>query len=160
MLGRKERDQLELLVAGSLRDLLPEDHVLVRVDSVLDPSWLRGEVADHYCLDNGRPGIDPEVAVRLMLAGFLHGIVQDRRLMREARVNLAIRWFIGCGLHEALPDRSSLTRIRQRWGEGTFRRIFTRVVRQCQAAGLVTSETVHMDDEPIVRHRFKPEGEC
>ena len=145
MLGRKERDQLELFVAGSLRDLLPEDHVLVRVDSVLDLSWLRGEVADQYCLDNGRPGIDPEVAVRLMLAGFLHALVQDRRLMREARVNLAIRWFIGYGLHEALPDHSSLTRIRQRWGEATFRRIFTRVVRQCQAAGLVTSETVHMD---------------
>ena len=65
--------------------------------------------------------------------------------MREARVNLAIRWFIGYGLHEALPDHSSLTRIRQRRGEATFRRIFTRVVRRCQAAGLVTSETVHMD---------------
>jgi len=129
MLGRKERDQLELVVAGSLRDILPEDHVLVRVDSVFDLRWLRGEVADHDCLDNGRPGIDPEVAVRLMLAGFLHGIVQDRRLMRgEARpatgsrgeaerVNLAIRWFIGYGLHEALPDHSSLTRIRQRWDE-------------------------------------------
>ena len=116
MLGRKERDQLELFVAGSLRDILPEDHVLVRVDSVLDLSWLRGEVADHYSPDNGRPGIDPEVAVRLMLAGFLHRIVQDRRLMREARVNLAIRWFIGYGLHEALPDHSSLTRIRQRLG--------------------------------------------
>lgn len=70
---------------------------------------------------DGQPGIDPEVAVRLMLAGFLLGIVQDRRLMREAQVNLAIRWFIGYALHEALPDHSSLTRIRQRWGEDVFR---------------------------------------
>jgi hypothetical protein len=69
MLGRKERGQLELFVTGSLRDLLPDDHVLVRVDSVLDLSWLPDEVAGLYCLDNGRPGIDPEVAVRLMLAG-------------------------------------------------------------------------------------------
>ena len=145
MLGRKEQDQLELFVAGSLRDVLPDDHVLVRIDRVCELSWLRGEVADHYCPDNGRPGVDPEIAARLMLAGFLHGIVQDRRLMREARVNLAIRWFIGYGLHEAMPDHSPLTRIRQRWGEATSRRIFTCVVRQCQAAGLVTSETLHMD---------------
>ena len=60
--------------------------------------------------------------------------------MREAQLNLAIRWFIGSALHEALPDHSSLTRIRQRWGEEVFRRVFTRVVRQCQFAGLVSPD--------------------
>jgi transposase len=145
MLGRKERGQLELFITGSLRDLIPDDHVLVKIDHVLDLGWLRAEVTELYCADNGRPGIDPEVAVRLMLAGFLLGIVHDRRLMREAQVNLAIRRFIGYALHEALPDHSSLTRIRQRWGEDIFRRIFTRVVQQCQAAGLVSAETVHID---------------
>jgi transposase len=136
---------LELFITGSLRDLIPDDHVLVKIDHVLDLGWLRAEVTELYCADNGRPGIDPEVAVRLMLAGFLLGIVHDRRLMREAQVNLAIRRFIGYALHEALPDHSSLTRIRQRWGEDIFRRIFTRVVQQCQAAGLVSAETVHID---------------
>lgn len=145
MLGRKERGQLELFITGSLRGLIPDDHVLVRVDQVLDLGWLRAEVADLYCADNGRPGIDPEVAMRLMLAGFLLGIVQDRRLMREAQVNLAIRWFVGYALHEALPDHSSLTRIRQRWGEDVFRQIFLRVVRQCQRAGMVSADTVHID---------------
>src|SRR4051812_42198967 len=86
MLGRKERDQLELFITGSLRQLVPDDHILARVDRVLDLSWLRDEVADLYCVDNGRPGIDPEAAVRLMLAGFLLGRVHDRRLMREAQV--------------------------------------------------------------------------
>src|SRR6187551_1445973 len=134
MLGRKERDQLELYMVGSLRQLVPDDHVLARVDRVLDLSWLRAEVGDLYCETTGRPGIDPEVAVRLMLAGFLLGIVHDRRLMREAAVNLAIRWFVGYGLHEALPDHSSLTRIRQRWGAERFRRIFERTVQACVAA--------------------------
>ena len=69
MLGRKERGQLELFITGSLRGLIADDHVLVRVDQVLDLGWLRAEVADLYCADNGRPGIDPEVAMRLMLAG-------------------------------------------------------------------------------------------
>jgi transposase len=88
------RSQPELFVAGSLRGLLPGDHVLVRVDRILNLNWLRGEVSELYSPDTGRPGIDPEVAVRLMLAGFLLGIVHDRRLVREAQVNLAIRWFI------------------------------------------------------------------
>src|SRR5215475_1549509 len=99
MLGLKERDQLELLITGSLRQLIRDDHVLVRVDRVLNLSWLRDEVADCYCCDDG-PGIDPEVAVLLMLAGLLTGIVHDRKLMREARVNIAIRWFAGYALHK------------------------------------------------------------
>ena len=65
-----------------------------------------------------------------MLAGFLLGIVHDRRLMREAQVNLAIRWFAGFGLNDRLPDHSSLTGIRQRWGPDRFRRIFERTVRR------------------------------
>lgn len=145
MLGRKDRDQLELFMTGSLRQLVPEDHILARVDRVLDLGWLREEVADLYCADNGRPGIDPEVAVRLMLAGLLLGIVHDRRLMREAQVNLAIRWFTGYGLHEELPDHSSLTRIRQRWGAERFRRIFERTVQACIAARIATGELVHVD---------------
>src|SRR5512143_489631 len=80
-----------------------------------------------------------------MLAGFLLGIVHDRRLLREAQVNLAIRWFAGYGLHETLPDHSSLTRIRRRWGVERFRRIFQRTVQACVAAGIAKGEIVHVD---------------
>ena len=145
MLGHKGRDQPELFITGSLEQLVPEDHVLARVDRVLDLGWLREEVADCYCLDHGRPGIDPEVAMRLMLAGLLLRIVHDRRLMREAQVNIAIRWFIGYALHERLPDHSSLTRIRQRWGEERFREIFRRTVTACLDAKIATAEIVHID---------------
>src|SRR3978361_1003743 len=153
MLGSKPRGQSELLIAGSLRDFVPDDHVLARVDRVLDLSWLRAEVRKCYAADGaGRPGIDPEVALRLMLAGFLLGIVHDRRLMREAAVNIAIRWFVGYGLHEALPDHSSLTRIRQRWGAERFRRIFERTVQACVAAKIATGEVVHLDASLIRAH--------
>jgi transposase len=145
VLGRKERNQLELFITGSLRQLVPDEHILARVDGVLDLTWLRDEMVDLYCADNGRPGIDPEVAIRLMLAGFLLGIVHDRRLMREAQVNIAIRWFVGYGLHEVLPDHSSLTRIRQRWGAERFRRIFERTVKACVVAKIATGEIVHID---------------
>jgi transposase len=145
MLGQQERRQLEFFVCGSLRDLVPEDHVLARVDQVLDLSWLPAEVDALYAPGVGRPGIAPEAAVRLMLAGFLLGIVHDRRLMREAQVNLAIRWFAGYGLQDRLPDHSSLTRIRHRWGAERFRRIFERTVKACIAAGIAKGEIVHVD---------------
>jgi transposase len=145
MLERRVRGQLEFFVCGSLRDLVPDDHVLARVDRVLDLAWLHEEVAEVYAAGVGRPAIEPEAAVRLMLAGFLLGIVHDRRLMREAQVNLAIRWFGGFGLNDRLPDHSSLTRIRQRWGAERFRRIFERTVRACVAAGIAKGEIVHVD---------------
>lgn len=80
-----------------------------------------------------------------MLAGFLLGIVHDRRLKREAHVNIAIRWFVGYGLQEALPDHSWLTRIRQRWGEERFQRIFERTVQACIHAKIAKGEVIHID---------------
>jgi len=145
VLGQQNREQDELFVSGSLRDLIPPDHVLYRVNRVLDLSWVRDAVAGCYCLDNGRPGIDPEAAIRLMLAGFLVGIVHDRKLMREAQVNLAIRWFAGYRLHDQLPDHSSLTRLRQRWGESRFRELFERTVKCSVRAGLVAGDVLHVD---------------
>jgi transposase len=145
MLDRKRREQMELFVAGPLEKLIPEDHILRQVDRVLDLSWLREEVAGCYCADNGRPGLDPEVVVRLMLAGLLLGYAHDRRLLREAQAHLAIRWFIGYRLDEELPDHSSLTRIRQRWGEARFKEILRRTVQACVEAKVATGEVVHMD---------------
>jgi transposase len=132
-------------IPGSLSDYIPEDHILRRVKAVLHLSWLEAEVRELYAETNGRPCIDPERALKLMLAGFFHGVVHDRALMREAQVNLAYRWFAGYELGEALPDHSSLTRIRQRWGAERFRRIFTRVVEQCAQEGLVGGEMLHVD---------------
>ena len=145
MLGKQDRAQEDLFVACSLRDLVPDDYVLKQVDKMLELSWLREEVRDLYDDRMGRPSIDPEAAVRLMLAGFFHGIVHDRKLMREARMHMGIRWFAGYRLHEQLPHHSSLTRIRQRWGAEHFKRIFQKTVQACMAAGLVDGETVHVD---------------
>lgn len=145
MIGTQKRWQEDLFVAGPLSSLIPEDHILKQVDKVLDLSWLRGYVKDLYCTNNGRPGIDPEAAVRLMLAGFFHNITHDRKLMRDAQVNIAIRWFAGFRLDEKLPDHSSLTKIRQRWGAKRFKEIFVKTVQSCIDAGLVNGETVHVD---------------
>jgi len=89
--------------------------------------------------------VDPEAAVRLMLAGLFEGITRDRHLMRQAQVNIAIRWFAGYRLDERLPHHSSLTRIRQRWGEDRFKRIFLRTVACCNAAGMISGDMTHVD---------------
>jgi len=81
MLGRKERDQLELYMCGSLRELVPDDHMLVKVDAV-DLSWLHEEVTELYAAGVGRPGIDPEVAVRLMHWIFI--LVRPRLIARDS----------------------------------------------------------------------------
>lgn len=145
MQTRKDRWQEDLFVAVPLSSLVPDDHPFKRVDRVLDLSWLHEAVRECYCQDNGRPSIDPEAALRLMLAGFFEGIVHDRKLMQRAQTDLAFRWFAGYALHERLPEHSSLTRIRQRWGAERFRRIFVKTVEACMAAGLVNAQTVHVD---------------
>ena len=149
MIGNQQRWQEDLFVAGPLSSLIPDDHILKQVDKVLDLSWFRKEVADCYNANMGRPSIDPESALRLMLAGYFQGIVHDRKLMREAQVNLAIRWFAGFRLDETLPEHSSLTKIRQRWGQQRFRMIFQKTVQMCIDAGLVNGETVHIDSTLI-----------
>jgi transposase len=145
MIGKQDRWQEDLFVVGSLRDLVPEEHLLRKIDRVADFSWLRSLVSECYDECQGRPGIDPEAALRLMLAGLCQGIVHDRKLMREAQVNLAIRWFAGYRLNEPLPDHSSLTRIRQRWGAARFRTIFQRTIQMCNDAGLIGGELVRVD---------------
>jgi len=149
VIGKQDRWQEDLFVAGPLSQLIPEDHILKQVDKVLELSWLRSEVADTYNEAIGRPSIDPEAALRLMLAGYFQNIIYDRKLMREAQVNLAIRWFAGFRLDEKLPDHSALTKIRQRWGPERFKKIFQKTVQMCIDAGLVNGETVHIDSTLI-----------
>ncbi len=146
MLGEiSERKQQEFFTPLFLDKLIPEDHILKRVDRILETGWIRDEVRQLYSETMGRPSIDPEAAIRLMLAGFFQGIVYDRELMREAQVNLAIRWFAGFGIKEDLPDHSTLSKLRTRWGIELFQKVFQRTVQQCIQAGLVDLETVHVD---------------
>lgn len=145
MQSKKDRSQDELFVNGSLERLIPADHLFRRVNVVLELDWLHEAVSDCYSQEMGRPGIDPESALRLMLAGFFEGIVHDRKLMRRAQTDIAFRWFAGFRLDEDLPHHSSLTRIRQRWGAQRFKQIFIKTVEACVTAGLVGGKTVHID---------------
>ena len=149
MQGRHDRQEQIETITG-LHRYIPDDNILKKVGLVLGTDWVHEMVRDCYSQHTGRPSVDPEAALRLMLSGFLLGIVHDRELMRRASTDIAIRWFAGYRFTDALPDHSSLTRTRQRWGEELFRKMFQRVVGMCVERGLVDCDTVHVDST-IVR---------
>ena len=144
MLGPPKRRRLDQPIAVSLEDLVPADHFYRHVEAKLDLAFVRDWARELYA-DRGRPGIDPVVFFKLQLVMFVEGIRSDRQLVATASLNLAHRWYLGYALDEALPDHSSLTRIRQRLGIDLFQRFFERVVDLCQEAGLVWGQELYFD---------------
>ena len=143
MMGTKIRD-FAPLPDISLEDLVPKDNFYRRLDATLDLSFVRDLVSDCYA-SSGRPSIDPVVFFRLQLVMFFEAIRSERQLMEVAADRLSVRWFLGYDLNEPLPDHSSLTRIRERYGLRTFRRFFERIVELCVEAGLVWGKELYFD---------------
>src|SRR3712207_3564703 len=115
----------------SLEDLVPPDHLYRHLERSLDLAFVRDLVRGAYA-DPGRPSIDPVVFFKLQLVMFFEGIRSERQLLRVAADRLSLRWYLGYDLAEALPDHSSLTKIRQRYGLAIVRRFFEAIVEQCR----------------------------
>src|SRR6201981_2937803 len=146
MIGRLKSDQGQLFYEFHLGDAIPEDHLVRKIDAALDLSWLRSELASHYS-PMGRPSIDPELMIRMLVVGYVFAIRSERLICREVQVNLAYRWFCKLGIEDAIPDHSAFSRARnERFREGdVFRRVFERVVEACIAADLVGREGFAVD---------------
>jgi transposase len=146
MMGRLKSDQGQLFYEFHLSEAVPEDHLVRKIDAALDLSWLRSELAPHYS-SMGRPSIDPELMIRMLVVGYVFAIRSERLICREVQVNLAYRWFCKLGIEDAIPDHSAFSRARnERFREGdVFRRVFERVVEACIAAGLVGGEGFAVD---------------
>src|SRR5512132_2520013 len=97
MMGRVKSDQGQLFYEFHLGDAVPEDHLVRKIDDALDLSWLRSELAPHYS-SMGRPSIDPELMIRMLVVGYVFAIRSERLICREVQVNLAYRWFCRCGI--------------------------------------------------------------
>jgi len=146
MMGQQGGQQDELFYAFSLESHVPADHLLRTIDCCLDLSELRQQLAPYYS-HTGRPSIDPELMVRMLLVGYSFGIRSERRLCEEVHLNLAYRWFCRLGLQEAVPDHSTFSKNRHgRFRDGDlFRRVFESVLARCMAAGLVGGEGFAVD---------------
>lgn len=132
----------------SLEDLVPAEHFYRHLDRVLDLSFVRDLVRDTYT-PIGRPSIDPVVFFRLQLILFFEGLRSERQLMRVVADRLSLRWYLGYDFGERLPDHSSLTRIRERYGLDVFRRFFEAIVERCQVAGLVWGKELYIDSTKV-----------
>jgi transposase len=144
MMGTKTR-LFTPLPPITLDDLVPPDHFYRHVDRVLDLSFVRDLVQGCYAAGLGRPSVDPQVFFKLELVMFFEGIRSERQLLRLAADRLSVRWYLGYNLDEPLPDHSSLTRIRLRYGLAVFRRFFEVIVEQCQQAGLIWGKDLYFD---------------
>src|SRR5438874_4589434 len=147
MMGFKER-AFAPLVAVSLEELVPQDHFYRHVQKVLDLSFVHDLVRESYSVV-GRPSIDPVVFFKLQLVMFFEDIRSERLLLRQVADRLSVRWYVGYDLDEPLPDHSSLSKIRLRYGLSVFRRFFEAIVEQCQQAKLVWGKELYFDSTQV-----------
>ncbi len=150
-MGRLNHDQGQLFYSFCLEEIVPDDHLVRKIAAVLDLTWVRAELAPHYP-NNGRPSIDPELMIRMLIIGYVFAIRSERALCRDVQVNLAYRWFCGLSIEDKIPDHSAFSRARnERFRDSDiFRRIFEHVVERCIAAGLVGGEGFAVDASLIV----------
>jgi transposase len=166
MMGFQADGQERLFYSFNLEDRIPQNHLLRSIDQCLDLSDLRKQLADHYS-HTGRPSVDPELMIRMLIVGYCYGIRSERRLCEEVHLNLAYRWFCRLGLEEAVPDHSTFSKNRHgRFrANGTFRWVFDQVVRRCMGAGLVKGEGFAVDASLIAanashQHSVQPGESC
>src|SRR5215216_4130612 len=148
MMGIKEREFRPLPDNLSPEELVPQDNFYRHLERAVDLSFVRELVKDRYAWV-GRPSVDPVVFFKLQLVLFFEGLRSERQLMEVVADRLIIRWYLGYDLNESLPDHSSLTRIRERYGLEVFRRFFEEIVELCAQAGLVWGEELYFDSTKV-----------
>lgn len=150
MMGQQVGNQERLFYSFNLEEHVPADHLLRGIDRFLDLSTLRRELEPFYS-HTGRPSIDPELMVRMLIVGYCFGIRSERRLCEEVHLNLAYRWFCHLGLEDQVPDHSTFSKNRHgRFrASGAFRHVFQTVVQRCMGEGLVGGEGFAVDASVI-----------
>jgi transposase len=163
MMGQQAAAQDQLFYSFNLDTHVPADHLLRRIDRVLDLSELRQHLAPFYS-HTGRPSVDPQLMIRMLIIGYCFGIRSERRLCEEVHLNLAYRWFCRLALDEVVPEHSTFSKNRHgRFrASGAFRWLFDEVVRSCMEAGLVKGEGFAVDASVVAadasRQRSVPDG--
>jgi transposase len=145
MMGQHDRSEA-LFYYFRLEDQVPETHLLRLIDKHISFAFVREKLRESYS-DMGRPSIDPELLLRILLIGYLYGITSERKLVEELRMHLAWRWFTGLGFDQEIPHHSTFSKNRHgRFQESKlFEQLFERIVRQCVEVGLVKGEDLSVD---------------
>lgn len=159
MMGHRSRAQDALFYAFNLEDHIPANHLLRSIDHFLDLSGLHDHLADFYS-HTGRPSVDPELMIRMLVIGYCFGIRSERKLCEEVHLNLAYRWFCRLCLEDRVPDHSTFSKNRHgRFRESeTFRHVFETVLRRCMSEGLVGGEGFAVDASVIKADANRAKG--
>src|SRR5229473_2260009 len=150
MMGERQVMQSALFYEFSVETHVPADHMLRSIDRFVDLGDVRAHLAPFYS-STGRPSIDPELLIRILIVGYCFGIRSERRLCEEIHLNLAYRWFCRLGLEDAVPDHSTFSKNRHgRFRESeAFPHVFESVVERCIKEGLVGGEGFAIDASVI-----------
>jgi transposase len=146
MMGSNDKQQEQFFYSFNLDEVVPQDHLLRRIDRFLDLSDLRQHLASYYS-HTGRPSVDPELMIRMLMIGYCLGIRSERRLCEEVKLNMAYRWFCRLSIEDRVPDHSTFSKNRHgRFrAAGTLRFVFEQVLKSCIDAGLVGGEGFAVD---------------
>ena len=131
----------------TIDELVPQDHLLRKIDKTIDFRFIHEQVKDLYCADNGRPALDPTLLFKLLFIGYLYGIRSERQLIRDVQVNVAYRWFLRLGLTDKVPDASTLSQNRRRRFNASdiYQQIFDEIVCQAMRKKLVSGQVLYTD---------------
>ena len=146
MMGKRRVMEDALFYEFSIERHVPADHLLRSIDCFVDLSGLRSHLRPFYS-EIGRPSIDPELMIRMLIVGYCFGIRSERRLCEEVHLNLAYRWFCRLGLEGDVPDHSTFSKNRHgRFRDSDLlRKVFETVVRRCMSEGLVGGDGFAVD---------------
>ena len=150
MKPRKRQKSNPIFQYFNIENLVPQNHILRQINKVIDFSFVYDQVEESYCPDNGRPGEDPELLIRIHLIGYLYGL-SELKLYEEVKMHAAYRWFCGLSFDDDVPDRSTMNKLlNHKWASLNIpETILNHIVQRCIDEGLVSGKHVSVDGTQI-----------
>ncbi len=144
----KKREQMLLFC---MDDMVPQDHMLCKVDKAINWNFIYDLVIDRYCHDNGRPSLDPVILIKLVFIQYLYGIKSMRQTIKEIEVNVAYRWFLGLDMLDPIPHFSTFGKNYTRRFKDTdlFEQIFSHILKQCMKFHLIDTSVIFIDSTHV-----------
>lgn len=154
MLHKNDENRVNQVQMVSIDSLVPESHLLRKIDETIDFSFIYDLIEDKYCLDNGRPSIDPIVLFKIIFLKYIFGIKSMRQTIREIEVNVAYRWFLGYDFYDKIPHFKTYGQNYKRRFKDTdiFEKIFVNILRQAEEQGFVDEKIQFVDSTHVKAH--------
>ncbi|EGY76296.1 ISSag8 transposase, partial [Peptoniphilus indolicus ATCC 29427] len=154
MLHKQEENKTTQVQIVSVEELVPKNHLLRKIDKYIDFNFIYDIVKDKYCLDNGRPSIDPVVLMKIVFIQYLFNVKSMRQTIKEIEVNIAYRWFLGFGFNDTIPHFTTFSQNYRRRFKYTdiFNEIFNNILMQASKKKLIDSSILFVDSTHVKTH--------